>query len=76
MYCKGVAEHDADVTALQLYKTIEETLSFYQEDVKTVLDMLDEYEIYLLAGNLLSFRPRPEDRLWDHRKVDLLWNNL
>lgn len=75
LYCKDVENLQGDLTALLVSKALAETIEFYKEDVKTVNHMLDEYEIYLLSGNLLNFGNRHEDDLWDHREADL-WNKL
>lgn len=70
-YCKAVITQSADVTKLLVYNTLSQTLAFYSQNLKTLTDMLDEYEMYLLAGNFTDFlflTQRPDNKLWDHRR--------
>lgn len=75
LYCADVKALEADVTTLLVAQALDETQKFYKEDYEIVHSMLDEYEIYLLAGNLLNFGTRSDDLLWDHREAKQ-WNNL
>ena len=74
LYCKDVKAGQADLNALLISQALADTINFYKEEFKIVHDMLDEYELYLLSGNLLNFGSRKEDTLWDHREASL-WTN-
>jgi hypothetical protein len=70
-YCKAVVDETANVFNLIAYMSTIRILNFYLEELKIVEDMLDEYEIYLLAGNWLDFilgLQRPLDKLRDYRE--------
>ena len=73
-YCKAVKKQESDVTMLLVKQALDDTCKFYEEEYNTLHSMLDEYEIYLLAGNLMNFGIRPEELLWDHREAEQ-WNN-
>ena len=69
-YCKAIAAGETDVIKLLAYCTTKKVLSFYEEELNTITDMIIEYECYLANGNLLDFilcLQRPEDKLWNHR---------
>ena len=69
-YCKSVTSGEADVLKLLAYGTIRNVLSFYEEELRIISDMVEEYEFYLASGNwwdILFGMPRPYDKLWDHR---------
>jgi hypothetical protein len=69
-YCKAIAAGNADVTQLIAYRSIKQVLSFYEEELKIISDMIEEYESYLASGNWSDFifcTQRPLDKLWDHR---------
>ena len=69
-YCKQVSEGNADVIKLIAYCTTVDVLRFYEVELKTIEDMIVEYECYLVNGNWLDFilgTQRPVDKLWDHR---------
>lgn len=71
-YCKEVTTQSADVTKLLVYNTLSQTLAFYSKNLETLTDMIDEYEMYLLAGNFMDFfflTQRPDNKLWDHRRL-------
>ena len=69
-YCKAVSAGASDVCKLFAYTYITKVIAFYAEELRITEDMLDEYETYLLSGNLIDFifnLQRPSDKLWDHR---------
>lgn len=70
-YCKDVKAGQADFNALLISQALVDTINFYKEELKVVHNMVDEYELYLLSGNLLNFGSRKEDTLWDHREAGL-----
>lgn len=51
-YCKDVTFGISDVTKLIAYSQLADIILFYEQDLKTLYDMLDEYEEYLWRGNL------------------------
>lgn len=53
-HCKAVAAGNADVNNLLAYKATIKVLNFYEEELKIIYDMLDEYEAYLFDGNFIS----------------------
>ena len=71
-YCKAITTGETDVIKLLAYSTSINVLKFYEEELKTVNDMIIEYECYLVNGNLFDFilgTYRPEEKLWDHRSL-------
>ena len=71
-YCKAVKACESDVTHLLAYKTTENILAFYEEELNIINSMIIEYECYLVNGNLLDFvfgYQRTADKLWDHRSL-------
>lgn len=69
-YCSEIKTGEADVVKLFAYHTLTRVLYFYEEELRILNDMIDEYECYLLAGNWLDFIlsiNRPADKQWDHR---------
>ena len=71
-YCKDIKIGKTDVTKLLAYSMSNRVLKFYEEELKTVDDMIIEYECYLVNGNLLDFilgSYRPDEKLWDHRSL-------
>ena len=71
-YCKDITTGEADVYVLLAYRTLTDTLRFYEEELKIISDMVVEYECYLANGNLMDFilgNPRPLSKQWDHRSL-------
>ena len=71
-YCKAIEAGETDVIKLLAYSTSVKVLKFYEEELKTVNDMIVEYECYLCNGNWTDFlfgNQRLEDKLWDHRSL-------
>ena len=71
-YCKSVVTGKTDVLKLLAYSTSANILKFYEEELKTINDMIIEYECYLVNGNLFDFilgSYRSDDKLWDHRSL-------
>ena len=70
-YCTAVKTGKTDPVKLLAYCTITKVLQFYEEELKTITDMVYEYEAYLMEGNLVDAwlfnSQRPVDKLWDHR---------
>lgn len=50
-YCKDITSGISDFTQLVAYEELVEITSFYETELKTIYNMLDEYEEYLWAGN-------------------------
>ncbi len=51
-YCKDVTSGISDVTKLLAYNQLDDVILFYEKDLKTLDDMLNEYDEYLWSGNL------------------------
>ena len=72
-YCRCVTAGISDFTTLLAYQRLDATREFYQKEVDTLTDMLDEYETYLFSGNIfwayIGFRRQEEDMV-DFRKKD------
>ena len=51
-YCKDVTSGISDVTKLIAYSQLDDIILFYEQDLKTLDDMLNEYEDYLWHGNI------------------------
>lgn len=70
-HCKAVTAGNSDVLTMIAYCTVKNVLRFYEEELNTITEMIDEYECYLARGNWLDFvfnLQRPIDKLWDHRR--------
>jgi hypothetical protein len=52
-YCKDVIAGISDVTKLLAYSQLDDIIDYYQKELKTLDDMLNEYEDYLWSGNIL-----------------------
>lgn len=52
-YCKDVISGISDFTQLIAHDELGEITSFYENELSTINNMLDEYEEYLWAGNLI-----------------------
>lgn len=71
-YCKSVITGDADVLNLIAYRTTLKILRFYENEIRIISEMINEYECYLADGNLTDFifaTSRPSNKLWDHRGI-------
>lgn len=69
-YCSDIEAGKTDVIKLLAYRTLTKVLYFYEEELRILNDMIDEYECYLAVGNWLDFIlsiNRPVDKQWDHR---------
>ena len=69
-YCKEVEQGTASIQKLLAYRKIVNIINVYNRDLVTINDMLDEYETYLISGNLADLllgETRPDDKLYDHR---------
>jgi hypothetical protein len=51
-YCKDVTSGISDFTQLVAYEELADIISFYEIELQTIYNMLDEYEEYLWSGNL------------------------
>jgi lipoate-protein ligase A len=71
-YCKSVTAGISNLTTLLAYQRLIQTLEFYQKELDTFVNMLDEYETYLFSGNIFwtiaMGMPRTEDQMRDYRK--------
>lgn len=50
-YCKSIKAGNQDVQQLLAYNEIGEITAFYEEELDTLLQMLDEYDKYLEQGH-------------------------
>ena len=69
-YCRDITTGEADVIKLLAYCSTIKVLRFYEEELRIISDMVDEYEYYLAYGNWTDFLfglQRPIDKLWDYR---------
>jgi hypothetical protein len=69
-YCIAIEAGETEVVNLLAYTTVTKVLKFWEEELTIISDMIDEYEVYLAAGNWLDFflgTQRPIHKLWDHR---------
>ena len=72
-YCEGITEGSANFNKLLAYQQMLQVISFYEREIVTISEMLNEYEAYLLDGIFLnSFIgvPRAEEDLKDYRSED------
>lgn len=72
-YCASVVTGDTNFNKLLAYQQMQQVVSFYEHELQTVKDMIDEYETYLASGHFLwAFLgdPRAEEDLVDFRKKD------
>lgn len=53
-YCNEVIAGISDVTKLLAYNQLLEIIAFYENDLNTIRQMLDDYEDYLNSGNFLE----------------------
>ena len=51
VYCKDVTSGISDFTQLVAYEELCEITGFYENELRTIYNMLDEYEEYIWAGN-------------------------
>lgn len=52
-YCQGVIAGISDITKLLAYEQMLDIVDFYEEELKTIKAMVDDYDEYL--GNLWNF---------------------
>jgi hypothetical protein len=50
-YCKDVIAGISDITKLFAYARLQEIIAFYEKDLKTLKQMLDDYDYYLGDGH-------------------------
>jgi hypothetical protein len=51
-YCRTVTSGISDVTQLLAFAQLADVIAFYENELKTIYNMLDEYEEYLWQGNI------------------------
>ena len=69
-YCNAIQAGETKVISLLAYCTILKVIQFYEEELKILNDILNEYEWYLFYGNWVDFilyQNRSVDKLVDHR---------
>ena len=69
-YCKDIESGNQQFNKLLACNALSSAATFYSEDLSILIDMLDEYETYLISGNLADIfllDTRPDSELWDHR---------
>ena len=64
-YCKDVTSGISDITQLLAYNELLAIQDFYEKDLKTLEDMLKEYDDYLGQGNFLYSILGGERDLWN-----------
>lgn len=73
-YCRAVEKGQADVTTLLVRNKLLTTKAFYECELKMIVDMIYEYEAYLMDCNLLGqflfYEIRPISECWDRRDMD------
>ena len=71
-YCKAVIAGTSDVNKLFAYQQLIRTISFYDNELVTLKDMLDEYDTYLGKGHFMEAfifgMTRSREDLRDFRK--------
>jgi hypothetical protein len=71
-HCRTVYTGSADATKLFARRIIMRAVSFYQQELDIINDMISEYEAYLMEGNFLDqflfYETRPISECWDRRK--------
>ena len=71
-YCKTIIAGTSDVNKLLAYQRLIRTISFYEKELATLKDMLDEYDAYLGEGHFMEAFifgvTRPREDLRDFRK--------
>jgi hypothetical protein len=72
-YCKAVPNESADATKLLVRNVLLKTTKFYERECDILLDMIDEYETYLLYNFNIIFaclgEIRPISELRDYRGI-------
>lgn len=72
-YCEELAADTATISKLLVYQVLNNAINFYEREFSILSDMIDEYEAYLMSGNLIDTLifndSRPIDKLWDHRGI-------
>lgn len=53
-YCKDILLGEGNFNTLLAYQLLQRTILFYQQELATGIDMLDEYKAYLSKGNLIA----------------------
>lgn len=69
-YCKAIKAGNTEVIKLLAYCTTIKVQKFYDEELRILSDMIDEYECYLADGNWWDFvfnSKRQLDKMFDHR---------
>lgn len=72
-YCRGITKGTEDFTKLLAYRSILKAIAFYKKEIDIILDMIYEYDAYLMDGNYLTSvlgEIRPISELWDRRDMD------
>jgi hypothetical protein len=70
-YCNSVTTGNANFVKLLAYHQMSSVIAFYEQELSTYIDMINEYEAYLLEGHLLwAFlgESRAEEDLQDFRE--------
>jgi hypothetical protein len=73
-HCHEVSAGTADITKLLIRNTLLRTAEFYRLELAIVIDMISEYEAYLLDGNFIGqflfYETRPWSECWDRRSME------
>lgn len=72
-HCKAVNIGETKIVNLLAYCSTINMLTFYEEELRILDDMIYEYEAYLMEDGNLVFawlfnEPRPVDKFYDHRR--------
>lgn len=77
-YCKQVRKNNFDFSIIVALKHYQCCKKFYEQELDTVIDMLDEYSAYVWRGHFLSQfiygQNRESWHLWDHRQENFNGN--
>ena len=72
-YCKEIRHGSADFDKLLVYQSLVRIIAFYGDELLIMNDMIDEYETYLMSGNIINAllqEQRPFSELYDFRGND------
>ena len=52
-YCKAVASGSADFNLLLAYSQLQDVVAYYEQELKIISDMTNEYDDYLVSNNFI-----------------------
>lgn len=73
-HCKAVINGCSDISQLLVRNVLLQTIKFYENELAMIEDMINEYEAYLMDGNMLDSwlfnEYRPLSECWDRRGME------